>query len=521
MFKKTKVREILELLNKGLSAREIAKVLAVSRNSVASVKEIYDQCDKDWDEIKAMSDDELYSFFYPHKFYPRNRFAPVDYAYVHKELKRVGVTEMLLWQEYCARCDEEGVNHCCYTTFANGYRRYVTDKNYTTHIEHKPGITLEVDWSGPTMSYIDPDKRETVTAYLFVATFPYSQYTYVEAATSMDEANWLTCNIHMLEFFEGVPVKIICDNLKTGVTSHPKHGEIVLNEAYLSFAEHYNVAILPAGVKKPKQKASVEGSVGKIARKIIGMLRNETFNSLEGLNTAIRKALDKLNNAPFQKREGNRKTVFELEEKPALRPLPLIPYEACSWSYGHKVGPDSHIWFKKGQYSVPCAYINKSVDVRYSSSHVFLYHSHELIARHRILPDGSKNGRRTDPAHLPYPSYTPDTAESISQKAKDIGFNTYVVITRIFENARVKEQGVTDARPILGIASAYGEECLEVSCKNALKDFHLVTYSILMKYVKAESKAIKNDTDKTGNDTGKKTAPGIIRGADYYRKDGK
>jgi len=102
------------------------------------------------------------------------------------------------------------------------------------------------------MSYEDPDKNETVKAYLFVATFPYSQYTYVEAVSSMNQSNWLTCNVHMLHFFEGAPVKIVCDNLKTGVTAHPKHGEIVLNESYLSFAEYYNVAIMPAGVKKPK-----------------------------------------------------------------------------------------------------------------------------------------------------------------------------------------------------------------------------------------------------------------------------
>ena len=514
MFKKTKVREVLELLNKGLSAREIAKALAVSQNSVASIKEVYDRCDKDWDEIKAMSDDELYGFFYPHKFSPRNRFAPVDYAYVHKELKKTGVTETLLWQEYCSRCDEEGVSHCCYTTFANGYRRYLSARNYTSHIDHKPGETLEVDWSGPTMSYSDPDTHEKVTAYLFVATFPYSQYTYVEAAVSMDEASWLSCNIHMLEFFEGTPRSIKCDNLKTGVKSHPRRGEIILNDAYLSFAEHYGIAISPAGVRKPKQKASVEGAVGKIARKIIGMLRNETFNSLDGLNAAIRKALNALNRAPFQKREGSRKTVFDLMEKPELHSLPLIPYEVCRWSYGHKVGPDSHIWFRKGQYSVPSEYIGKSVDVRYSSSHVFLYHSRELIATHRMLPAGSRNGRRTDPRHLPYQAYTPDTVESVLEKAKGIGPSTHAVIARIFENSKVKEQGITDARPVLGIAADYGAECLEASCAKALKDFHIVTYRVLMEYVKDESGAVKAETRK-------KAAQGMVRGADYYRKEDK
>ncbi|MCI9360011.1 MAG: hypothetical protein HFG65_03450 [Hungatella sp.] len=123
-------------------------------------------------------------------------------------------------------------------------------------------------------------------------------------------------------------------------------------------AEHYQAAVMPAQVKKPKEKASVEGAVGKIARKIIGMLRNGTFHSIDGLNPAIRKTLDRLNDKPFQKRNGSRKTIYELEEKPYLRTLPMFPFESCEWLYNHKVGPNSHIWFHKRQYSVPSSYIN-------------------------------------------------------------------------------------------------------------------------------------------------------------------
>jgi len=237
----------------------------------------------------------------------------------------------------------------------------------------------------------------------------------------------------------------------------------------------------------------VEGSVGKIARKIIGKLRNETFYSLESLNSAIQKTLQELNSTPFQKREGSRKTVFELEEKPFLRSLPLLPYEICSWSYGHKVHPNSHIWFEKGQYSVPSSYIGKAVDIKYNNSQVFIYYSHKLIANHKILPKGTRNGKRTEHSHLPYPLYTPDTVESTLEKAKSIGANTYVVITRLFENAKVKNQAVIDAKTILDIASVFGGECLEAACRNALKDFHLITYSTLMTYVKELSKA-KNTT---------------------------
>lgn len=124
MFKKTKVRQILELLHKDLSAREFSKILNVSRNSVAFVKDSYDKCDKDWDEICLMDDDEIYQLFYPHTFRPRNRFAPVDYSYVHSELKKVGVTEMLLWEEYCEKCNTQGVPHEILTWYAHELKSY-------------------------------------------------------------------------------------------------------------------------------------------------------------------------------------------------------------------------------------------------------------------------------------------------------------------------------------------------------------------------------------------------------------
>lgn len=124
---------------------------------------------------------------------------------------------------------------------------------------HKPGVTVEVDWSGPTMSYVDPDTGRTMTAYLFVATMPYSQKSYVEATSDMRERSWLSCHVHMFEFFGGTPLRIVCDNLKAGVVSHPSNGEVTLNESYLALGEYYSVAIMPAGVKKPKHKASVEG----------------------------------------------------------------------------------------------------------------------------------------------------------------------------------------------------------------------------------------------------------------------
>ncbi len=157
MFKKTKVRSILELLGKDLSGREVSKVLGVSRNTVAEIQALYEAASKTWDDVSTLDNDRLYALFYPENFKYKIRYAAVDYSYVHKELKKTGVTLKLLWEEYSDKCKNEGVKACSYITFTKNYVKYTVDRNYTSHIEYKPGVEIEVDWSGPTMNYIDTE----------------------------------------------------------------------------------------------------------------------------------------------------------------------------------------------------------------------------------------------------------------------------------------------------------------------------------------------------------------------------
>jgi transposase len=175
-----------------------------------------------------------------------------DYEYVHGELRRVGVTLKLLWQEYREACARERVIAMGYTRFCNGYNDYTLAGKLRSHIERKPGVKTEVDWSGSTMSFLDRSTGEVITVYLFVATLPYSQYSYVEPCLDMKQNTWLRCNIHMYEYFGGVTARTVCDNLKTGVISHPREGDIVLNKDYEALGSHYMTAIMPTGVKKPK-----------------------------------------------------------------------------------------------------------------------------------------------------------------------------------------------------------------------------------------------------------------------------
>ena len=513
MFKKTKVRSILELLDKGLSAREVSKSLGVSRNTVSEVQALFLESGRSWKDIAELDDDPLYELFYPEKFKHKPRYAPVDYSYVHKELPKTGVTLHLLWEEYSARCEKGGQKACCYVTFVNNYKKYTAGRNYTSRIEHKPGVEVEVDWSGPTMSYVNPDTGKTIPAYLFVGTLPYSQLIYVEATTDRKENAWLSCHVHMFEYFGGVPVKVVCDNLKTGVIRHPSRGEIILNEAYLSLGEYYSVAILPTAIRKPKQKASVEGSVGKIATSIIAKLRNETFHSLTALNIGIQRALREFNEKPFQKRSGSRRIIFETEEKPYLKALPFRPYEVCEWSYKHKVGSNSHIWWNKGQYSVPSKYIGYKVDVKYNDHDVFIYHNRTEIARHARIPKHERNGIRTNESHLPMPLRKDLTPDMLRDMARDIGPCTFKVIRRMFDETKVEEQSLQVVKSILAIGDLYTPEILEKACKLSLKQYHLPYYKTIYGHAKRFNRNAEYHDFQESN-----RSSGIVRGADYYKK---
>ena len=255
-----------------------------------------------------------------------------DCKHIHEELKRKGVTLMLLWEEYVEECISLDESYLKYTQFCNVYKSYVDINKLTMHIDRKPGERCEVDWAGTTIPIYDRTLTNVIgKAYLFVGVLPFSQYMFAQATMDMKEESWINHHVNMYNFFGGVPLMCVCDNCKTAVISHKKYEEIILNPAYYEMAEYYETAIVPARVRHPKDKNSTEGSVGYITRQIIARLRDVKFSTLAELNERITEEVNKLNDKPFQKRDYSRSYVFENEEKEYLSALPELPYEYAVW----------------------------------------------------------------------------------------------------------------------------------------------------------------------------------------------
>lgn len=220
-------------------------------------------CELRWPLPENMSDKQLAAVLFPSNA-AKPAYKMPDYAHVNREMQRSGVTLNLLWLEYCDQCMISGDIPYQSTQFNKYYNDYLNQTNATMHLNHKPGEIMQVDWAGDTAALVDTDTGEIIPAYVFVATLPYSAYSYVEAFLSMDQEAWCAVHVNALNYFGGVTRVIQCDNLKTGVAKHGKD-EIILNRAYQELAEHYSTAILPARIKTPKDKAAVEGTVGIIS----------------------------------------------------------------------------------------------------------------------------------------------------------------------------------------------------------------------------------------------------------------
>ena len=319
----TNYREILRLKAIGMNKQETAASIGCSRNTVAEVLRRAAEHKLSYPLPEGLSDARLAEILYPSAA-NKPVYRMPDYEYVAKEMMKDGVTLNLLWLEYCEKCLAAGETPYQSTQFNKYYNEYLAKNSATMHLNHKPGETVQVDWAGDTASVIDTDTGEIIPAYVFVATLPYSGYSYVEAFFSMNQECWTTAHVHAFTFFGGVSRIIQCDNLKTGVVHHGRD-EVEINKAYQELAEHYGTAIIPARVRSPKDKAFVEGTVGVISTYILASLRGQRFLSLEELNAAVSERLNEFNHKPFQKRDGSRSSAFE-EEKPFLLPLPPRPF---------------------------------------------------------------------------------------------------------------------------------------------------------------------------------------------------
>jgi transposase len=513
MVRRIKAKLVLRLRAEGFSARKI-EAQGMSRHSVVAVFDAADREGVAYDAVVGLDDAEVYARLFPGRGEHESVHAQPDWDRVHRELAKVGVTLKLLHGEYVDACRSRGEPAMGYDRFCKNYQRHVLITGAASRVGHKAGQLVEVDWSGKTMHLTDPVTGQATRVYLFVAALPFSRYAFVEPTLDMKQDTWLRAHVAMFDWFGGSVPRIVPDNLKTGVISHPAEGEVVLNDAYRELAAHYSAAVLPGRVRKPKDKASVENTVGNIATWVIAALRNQTFASLAELREAIYDQVSAFNAEPFQKRAGSRLGVFEGEEKPLLRPLPQVPFEISRWIYRRRVQKNGHVVFERNFYSVPYVHIGRSVDLRVTDTTLEVFSGQDRLTSHLLAPVGVVNEYRTHDSDLPDgPQYRQWDAPRVREWAARIGENTTTVVNRIFESVPVDEQGLDAALAVLRMTRRYSSDRVEAAAGVALARVRSPRYAHLRPILETRQ-------DDPGNrdawSTPAAEPAGYVRGADYY-----
>lgn len=401
-----------------------------------------------------------------------------DYQDVATQMaSRKNMTLVFLWNRYKKKCEETGSRYYQYRQFCENYTSWCEENAETLHFNAVIAEKMEVDFAGKTFEMTDPLTGEIYVIVVFVAILPYSQYIYAEGMLSTREPQWIEVNNNALSYFGGVPAIVVCDNCKQAVIANQDWIAPELNKDYAEWAEHNNTVILPAKVRKPKYKSSVENAVGILEKGFFHDLEERQYFSLEQFNRDLWDKLNELNHEPFKKKEHNRYYYWE-EERLELMPLPSMQYEYMERRVA-KVSSDFHVRFDNAYYSVNKAFVHKEVSVRATSSVVRIYSKQgEFICE---WPRAVRKGQwSTNPDHLPsnYQGFGQWNAAYFIKKAGLIGPYTETVIRKILKSRKYEVQTYRMCLGVINFHGKYSSKTLEECCKQAI-DSNKVTYTFI------------------------------------------
>ena len=440
-----RIRQVLQLhFGVHASSRVIAREVGVGRTTVQDYLTRAAAAGLGWPLPPDLTDEALEQRLFPApstKLGARRHPEP-DWAMLVREMKRPGVSLLILWEEYDA-AHPEGYG---YSRFCELYRAFERRLSPTMRQTHIAGHKAFVDYSGKRVAIADPLTGEIRMAEIFVGVLGASHLTYAEATWTQTLPDWIAAHVRMFRFFGAAPRLLVPDNLKSAVNK-PSFYDPEVNRTYAAMATHYNVGVVPARPRKPKDKAAVEAGVRFAQSYILGRLRHVTFFSLAECNTAITAALERMNGREMRRLGVSRRQLFEAVERPTMQPLPEQDYEYAEWRLA-RVGIDYHVEVQGFFYSVPHALIREQVDTRATARTIEVFHRGRRVAAHARRYGGPRHG--TQPEHMPsaHRRYGEWTPERLQHQARVIGPNTEGLIIAVLARRPHPEQGF---RTCLGV----------------------------------------------------------------------
>jgi transposase len=457
-----KIKDVLRLkLDAQLSHEQIARSLGLSKGVVAKYAGLAAAAGLTWPEVQACDDLTLERRLLATPQRPRAHVhVQPDYGRIHQELRRKGMTLMLLWEEYQA--DHGDSRTYRYSQFCDNYRRFAQRLKRSMRQIHRAGEKLFIDFAGPTLALSDGGR-----AHIFVAAMGASSYTFACATPRETMLDWIESTVKALHFYGGVTQLIVPDNPRA-LIADPNRYDPRSNDTVLDFARHYGTSVLPARPFHPKDKAKVESAVQVVERWVMARLRHQRFTTVDEVNEAMKPLLARLNDRPFQKLPGSRASTFAALDAPALLPLPSQRYEIAHFKTV-RVHIDYHVEVDAHRYSVPHALVGQALEARITAGTVEILHRGQRVASH------ARNSRRgsftTVAGHMPvaHRAHREWSPQRLIHWGRDSGPATAAAVTRLLEERKHPEHGYRACLGLLSLAKRYGKPRLEAACVLALQ----------------------------------------------------
>jgi len=469
-----KIIEVLRLWEKGFSQREIAKSVNCAKSTVAGIQQRCVEIGLTYEAAREKPDGEINILVYPSCNGGRPIKQDPDWATVQRRLetsKRINL--QYLWEEY-RETEKDGLSRSQFYERYNTWKA-ATGKNVVMVQTREPGKELFVDWMGDKLECVlDNETGKMLKAHFFVATLGDSGYPIVIAYPDEKLESWIDAHVETFKRLGGAPLVVIPDNCRTAVTK-ANYYDPQLNKTYYDLSLYYNVAIVPARVREPQDKSSVESSIGWLETWLLEWLKGSgssprQFSSFAELNYEIKKRVTELAKRPFQKRAGSRESVFLEIDKPALRPLPIMPYEMPIYKE-RKVPNNYFIEFEGFYYSVPYTYYKQKVTVKATYNVIEVYSNRlERIAIHQRHYTGTRYVY--EKSHMPPNHKAQHEANCFDGKrfrswASSIGVNTFYVIDALLKERDIEQAAYRSCMGILQLSRKNGNSRLEAACSKA------------------------------------------------------
>ena len=457
------IRQVLRLAHEtNWSQRAIARSLGLSRDAVGSYLTRSAAVGLPWPIPEDIDDQALERLLFPSDAQPFVRKPHPAWAEVHREMQIKGATLAQLHQEYLVD-HPDGMQ---YSQYCQLYKRWCKSLKSYLRQPHVAGERVFVDYAGPTMQVHDRTTGEVRKVQVFVGVLGASSLTYAEAHWSQQLPDWIAAHVRMFNFFGAAPQVIVCDNLKSAV-SKASRVDPVLNSTYQNLASHYKVTIIAARPHSPKDKAKVENGVLIVERWIVFVLRKQVFYSLHELNEAIHALMVKLNDKPFQKLPGSRRSTFESVDLPALQALPSTDFEYAEFRKV-RVGMDGSVLVDGRPYSVPRDLVRQEVELRLTAGTVEVLYKGRRVTSHVRGPGAEP---AVHPEHLSDAQryFKEWSADNELAWAATVGPHVEGFMRAQLVELKFKEQGYRLSMGLKKMEREVGTQRLDAACRKALE----------------------------------------------------